>query len=283
MKKIKLLALCAIVAGFTTSCEKKEVSSETQEEAVKEPLSKAHIQGLLDAGVNPNGAEYITLKRPDGSTAKAIKSHDIAIALDNLAEQALEKMDNGTKQYRTRNLVSQGRTINVIGYTGRGRALTSKMRTGLQWAVNNYNAVSTSLTFRLTFSASTNGDIVVQNFGGSSAGGQAEFPSGGRPGKFIEIYGGIDNYSANVVEHLMTHEMGHAVGLRHTNYARRNCRDSNNEGQGSIGAIHVPGTPTANQTGQQGLDTDSVMIACFSGNEDGEFSNYDRIALRYMY
>lgn len=283
MKKIKLLALCAIVVGFTTSCEKKEVSGETQEEAVKEPLSKAHIQGLLDAGVNPNGAEYITLKRPDGSTAKAIKSHDITIALDNLAEQALEKMDNGTKQYRTRNLVSQGRTINVVGYIGSGYALTSKMRTALQGAVNNYNAANISLNFNLSFSASTNGDMVVYNAGGSASGGEAEFPNGGRPGKWIKIFGPSDGLSSNVLRHLMTHEMGHAIGFRHTNYARRNCPGSGNEGQGSIGAIHIPGTPTANQTGQQGLDTNSVMIACYSGNERGRFSNYDLIALRYMY
>lgn len=283
MKKIKVLALCAIVAGFTTSCEKKEVSNETQEEAVTEQLSKAHIQALHDAGVNATGAEYVTVKHPDGSVEEAIQSSDLILAINKLAEQKLAEIENGNKQYRTNNLVSSGnRNISIIGYTGSGYALTSKMRTGLQWAVNNYNALNNTLSFSLSFAASTSADMVVYNNGASGAGGSAGFPSGGRPYKWIQINAGSNSISNNAMEHLMTHEMGHCLGFRHTDYARRRC-DNSNEGSGGIGAIHIPGTPTANQWGQSGLDTDSVMISCFDGSEDGEFSNYDRTALNYLY
>ncbi|MBG6131020.1 hypothetical protein IWQ47_002490 [Aquimarina sp. EL_43] len=283
MKKIKVLALCAIVAGFTTSCEKKEVSNETQPEAVTEQVSKAHIQALHDAGVNATGAEYVTVKHPDGSVENAIQSSDLILAINKLAEQKLAEIENGNKQYRTNNLVSSGnRNISIIGYTGSGYALTSKMRTGLQWAVNNYNALNNTLSFSLSFAASTSADMVVYNNGASGAGGSAGFPSGGRPYKWIQINAGSNSLSNNAMEHLMGHEMGHCLGFRHTDYARRRC-DNSNEGSAGIGAIHIPGTPTANRWGQSGLDTDSIMISCFDGGEDGEFSNYDRTALNYLY
>ncbi|WP_074408967.1 MULTISPECIES: M57 family metalloprotease [Aquimarina] len=283
MKKIKVLALCAIVAGFTTSCEKKEVSNETQPEAVTEQVSKAHIQALHDAGVNATGAEYVTVKHPDGSVEEAIQSSDLILAINKLAEQKLAEIENGNKQYRTNNLVSSGnRNISIIGYTGSGYALTSKMRTGLQWAVNNYNALNNTLSFSLSFAASTSADMVVYNNGSSGAGGSAGFPSGGRPYKWIQINAGSNSLSNNAMEHLMGHEMGHCLGFRHTDYARRRC-DNSNEGSAGIGAIHIPGTPTANQWGQSGLDTDSIMISCFDGSEDGEFSNRDRTALNYLY
>ncbi|WP_106793074.1 M57 family metalloprotease [Aquimarina sp. Aq78] len=283
MKKIKVLALCAIVAGFTTSCEKKEVSNETQPEAVTEQLSKAHIQALHDAGVNDFGAEYVTVKHPDGSVEEAIQSSDLILAINKLAEQKLAEIENGNKQYRTNNLVSSGnRNISIIGYTGSGYALTSKMRTGLQWAVNNYNALNNTLSFSLSFAASTSADMVVYNNGSSGAGGSAGFPSGGRPYKWIQINAGSNSLSNNAMEHLMGHEMGHCLGFRHTDYARRRC-DNSNEGSAGIGAIHIPGTPTANQWGQSGLDTDSIMISCFDGSEDGEFSTRDRTALNYLY
>ncbi|WP_271765327.1 M57 family metalloprotease [Aquimarina algiphila] len=288
MKKIKVLALCAIVAGFSTSCEKSDVASEAQPEAVTESISKEHREALLKTGVSDFGAEYITVQHPGQQPFDAILADgDIIFALDQLAQNihALEQGENNAKQYRTRNLVSQGRTIRVTGWTGSGNALTSKMRTGLQWAVNNYNRINISLNFVLTFGTDqgSNVDMVVYNNNRSGGGGSAGFPSGGRPNKYIQINAGTDSFSTNVNEHVIGHEMGHSVGLRHTNYARRNCPDGSNEGDGGVGAIHIPGTPTANQTGQAGLDTDSFMIACFSGNEDGEFSNFDRIALEALY
>lgn len=283
MKKIKVLALCAIVVGFATSCEKKDVNSEVQPE-VTQSLTKEQISALKAGGLNANNAVITTQTYLDGQPIKGFQVGDVFVAMSQLDEIALEAK-NGSKQYRTNNLVSQGRTIRVTGWTGSGNALTSKMRTALQWAVNNYNRININLNFVLTFGTdqSSNVDMVVYNNNRSGGGGSAGFPSNGRPHKYIQINAGTDSFSTNVVEHVMTHEMGHSVGLRHTNYALRNCPDGSNEGDGGVGAIHIPGTPTANQAGQSGLDNDSIMIACFSGNEDGEFSNFDRIALEYLY
>lgn len=181
------------------------------------------------------------------------------------------------EQYRTYNLVSSPRTISVIGYTGGSNALTSKMRTALQNAVANYNALNMGLSFTLTFAASTNADIVVYRVGGS-AGGSAGFPSGGNPYKWVQIFSQTNNYSTDVNEHVMTHEIGHCLGLRHTDWFNRSlsCGSGGSEGSGGVGAVHIPNTPS-------GFDVNSVMLSCFSSSEDGEFGNYDRVALEYLY
>ncbi|GAA4112627.1 hypothetical protein GCM10022393_11170 [Aquimarina addita] len=280
MKKIKFLALCAIAAGVVTSCQKDEISNEVQPESSAE-VTELQKQALLDAGVNPAGAELVTITHPGESPQEYLMSGDILLPTDvkELAKQALEDAADGfNKQYRTSNLVSSNNyNISVIGYTGSGFALTSTMQTALQWAVNNYNRLNIGLNFTLSYAASTNADMVVYNNGASGGGGSAGFPNGGQPHKFIQINAGTDAFGTNVVEHVITHEMGHSVGFRHTDYAsRQSCGSNQNEGQAGVGAILIPGT--------SGSDTTpSIMLACFGGNEDGEFENSDITALEFMY
>ncbi len=206
---------------------------------------------------------------------------DIVITPENF-EKMLQSSIHHTgavgEQYRTNNLVNSPRTISVIGFTGGSNALTSKMQTALQWAINNYNALNTGLTFTLTTGTNWPAfDIVVYRVGGG-AGGSAGFPSGGDPYQFVQINSGTNSFSTNVVEHVITHEIGHCLGLRHTDYFNRSlsCGTGGNEGSGGVGAIHIPGTPT-------GFDPNSIMLSCFSSSEDGEFGNFDRVALEFLY
>lgn len=233
-----------------------------------------HVEGQQ---VDPYHVETVETTRPDGTTETIyLLEGDIEMTKEQLRE--FQSMDAALqKQYRTSNLVSDN-NISVIGYTGGSYALTSKMRTALQWAIANYNRINTGKTFTLSFQASTNADIVVyRNYTNSGAGGSAGFPSGGAPYKWVQIYAGMENYNTNVNEHVMTHEIGHSMGLRHTDYfSRQSCGQNTNEGSAGVGAIHIPGTPT-------GYDSNSIMLACFSSNEDGEFGTYDVIALEYLY
>ncbi|MCM5661556.1 M57 family metalloprotease [Galbibacter mesophilus] len=277
MKKIKLImSWGALVALLFASCAKDEVDSPVEE---SQNISQEVLDKIGSLSLNTNDVVMKDIPLPDGTlVSRYVVEGDITIDPDKLDGMSIYGGIT-TEQYRTNNLVSSPRTLTVIGYTGGGGyALTNSMRTGLQWAVANYNRLNLGITMSLSFAASTNADMVVyRNPTESGAGGSAGFPSGGNPNKFIQIFTGLDNASNNVNEHVATHEIGHSIGFRHTDwFSRQSCGQNVNEGTAGVGAVHIPGTPT-------GYDSTSIMLSCFSFSTNGEFNNNDITALNFLY
>ena len=289
--------LMAGVALLFTSCESDDVTIEedanlvidnpadivnsyvSNRESVKDKAILDLIESLdIDAGSITQGDFHL----PDGTIEQRIYiGDDIIVTPKELS--TMQTIEAQSRQYRTFNLVTgSNRTIDILGYNGNDQfGLSSKGQQALRWAVNNYNRLSgVSLNFRLTFGTNFNAsDMVVydNSSNNNGSGGVAGFPdNSGRPNKFVQIYN-LDSFSTNVNEHVITHEIGHSIGFRHSDwFDRLSCGSPQNEGQGSDGAVHVGGTPT-------GRDVNSIMQACFANNEDGEFNNNDITALRNMY
>lgn len=286
----------SVFALALTACQKDEVDNNTSsfdEDIIinmnnldnRTIVTDADLLGAIrsldiDVGIVSKGDFHL----PDGTIEERIYiGSDITFTRDEL-DILIGASDTPGRQYRTFNLVTGSNlTIDILGYTGGSQALSSKAQTALQWAVDNYNNLNTTLQFNLTFGTNYQAadmvvyDNTVNNPNGT--GGVAGFPtSDGRPNKFVQIYG-IEQFSTNVNEHVITHEIGHSIGFRHSDwFDRLSCppQAQGNEGSGSDGAVHIPGTPT-------GRDVTSVMQACFSTSEDGEFNGNDVTALEFMY
>lgn len=271
--------VAAAAVAFMSSCSQTEVAP-LDTNGVPSEVKAKFLNASFDVSdlkavdrVNP-----LTNEREVGYMVEG----DVFVPTTQVDEVVNAEINNdpAVEQYRTNALVNNNRTYSVIGYTGSGFALTSKMRTGLQWAVNNYNRLNIGINFSVSFAASTNADMVVYNNGAAGGGGSAGFPSGGAPNKFIQINAGTDGFSTNVNEHVICHEMGHSIGFRHTDYFNRSisCSSGGNEGTAGVGAVHIPGTPTTNVT-----SSTSIMVACFNSGVNGEFTSSDITALEFLY
>lgn len=287
MRDLKLWALCAIVAGYLISCQKEDISETAIEQVVEQP-TKAQLEKLSNMGINIDNVTIEEIPLPDGSKEKYLMSGDITIPINNLKEYSdLKSLDGDNKQYQSDYIVAPAyRNIRILGWTGGGYDLTPKMKTALSYAVANYNVLPNTLNFTLTFGTDQSQvDMVVYRVAGA-AGGSAGFPTAsGTPNRYVRINSGLDqvggfNYDVNVIEHVIGHEIGHSIGFRHQDwYNRWSCSYTGPlpaEPSVSPAAIWIPGTPWSPYA-------DSIMLACFGTEEDGEFTASDKDALNILY
>lgn len=184
-----------------------------------------------------------------------------------------------TEQYRTTNLVNGPRVITISVDT----KLTdiAGYSAAADVAIARYNAENLTLTLLRT--GSSGGDIHLKKQSGGFL-ASAGFPSGGNPYPLIKINAqaigsGNSTTFINYCATIMAHEMGHCIGFRHTDYMNRaySCGGApSNEGDGGVGAIHIPGTPTA-------ADPNSFMLACIGNNVNRPMNANDQIALGFLY
>lgn len=185
-----------------------------------------------------------------------------------------------SEQYKTYNLIAVNGnreiTISIEGFPAVYVQATDE-------AIARYNALGMNLTFRRV---ATGGEIrIIEQWLGNGVLGQSGgFPTadGNPPADPIRLSATVigpfplQAYVATII----AHEIGHCIGLRHTDYFDRNnsCPwvSNPNEGEGGEGAINIPGTPT-------GADMNSWMLACIGPNVDRPFTGNDIIALRYLY
>nr|WP_321357258.1 M57 family metalloprotease [uncultured Draconibacterium sp.] len=177
------------------------------------------------------------------------------------------------KQARTYNIVTN--SLIKVYLDLNFSTLNSIMSSALDEAISSYNAVGSNLTFvRTTDQNKANIIISRDNNLGAGVCGRGGFPFvDGRPYNSVLISETTlvtyDLASYDQLVFLLVHEMGHNIGLRHTNWSELG------ESAGSTGAIQIPGTPSN--------DANSVMTGYSCGFAWNGFSGFDRIALLTMY
>jgi hypothetical protein len=276
MKKIiKTAFALSLTSLMFTACTKKQNAVEVQPDGV---VSETVMSKIKAAGFNTD--EVIKVE------GGYIVEGDIMLTdenLENAATSPVLRIAND-EQYRTNNLVGGlPRTIRVK-VTGLGTAFIQ----GTDLAISRYNAANLRLKFQRVTSGTANINIVGFNqgpSGGLITLGSAGFPSGGNPFNSISLntnsaaYG--SNPNVNFVGSVIQHEIGHCIGMRHTDYFNRliSCPSAArpNEGQGANGAVLIPGTPSG-----ASLSAGSWMLACSNGG-NRTFNANDLVALNFLY
>ncbi|HYO68467.1 MAG TPA: zinc-dependent metalloprotease [Archangium sp.] len=254
MRKLSMALLAGVAlvgCGLDTETENKEI-----------------VQNLVEAGFPADDIRIVD--------DLVYVGNDAHVTLQ-ASREMLERGEGTAEQYSTTALVGTAVSKICINPTA-GFNSYARLSQGLDLAIDNYNALGLRIFFARGPTTGCTANITAQTMSG--AGGSAGFPSGGLPYGIINIGTGLNTYSLDVNEHVITHELGHAIGFRHSDYYNRaiSCGGSaSNEGTAGVGANLIPGTPSTAVVGG------SIMNACFRSTETGEWTSSDITALNYLY
>ena len=262
MKQVTRFLMLSLMTGLMlTSCTK-SVKETAQEEISDATLAKIQSHGFGISTVQKTEEGYLV----EGDIILTEEFLNSAPG-GNLLRIA------GNEQYRTTNLVT-GLPRNItISSSGNVNANVSN---GINAAIARYNAENLQITMTRVASG---GNINIRIVNGGNYIASAGFPSGGNPYNEVKFNKTYQNYSLNFVTTVIAHEVGHCIGMRHTDYMDRSysCGGSpSNEGASTVGAILIPGTPS-------GPDAASWMLACLSATTNRPFNANDKTALNYLY
>ena len=260
-----LVLSCLLLIGMT-SC-KKELSDS---QVTQEEVSQAVKDKIFALGFTSSNAQKID----EGYLVEG----DIVLTEEDLNQSPSSQFFRvgDEEQYRTYNTVTGlPRNIRIQVST----SLPSRYITATDAAIARYNAEN----LRVTFSRVTSGgniNITAAPTGASYL-ASAGFPSSsGNPYGTVRVNRAyLDYWNINTVTTIIAHEVGHCIGYRHTDYMNRSysCGGSAvNEGSSTVGAVHIPGTPTGPSSG-------SWMLACIGNGTNRNFTSSDRTALNYVY
>ncbi|WP_291911363.1 M57 family metalloprotease [Chitinophaga sp. CB10] len=273
MKKQTLSVLFCLLAAFAiVSCQKSNTNTDAKPQEVSDDVL---------AQIKAYGFSTNDVHATDGGV---IVEGDIFLSHDQLKQKVsgptLQVAQ--TEQYRTTRLVTGLPRVIKVKVSGLGTAFIA----GTDTAIARYNRLGLRMTFQRITSGTAN--ITIQGFNEGPSGGYITLGSSGFPtangNPYSQILMNTNQYAYGTnpdvlyVGSVIQHEIGHCIGMRHTDYMNRaySCGGTpTNEGSAGVGAILIPGTPST-------ADPNSWMLACSNGG-NRTFNANDIIALRYLY
>jgi hypothetical protein len=265
MKMLPRLLATGLLVSSLVACEKNQDLQSQQEPIGDEVLTKIYNLGFGTKDVMKVDEGYIV-------------EGDILITPEMLNSNPDRKMLRvaNAEQYHTTNLVTGLPRVITISVSS---SLPSSYVTATDEAIRRYNAENLQITFQRVSSGANIAITAAPRSAQYLA--SAGFPTAsGEPHNSILVATRqIGNQPLNTVASILAHEIGHCIGFRHTDYMSRqySCGGSPvNEGASTVGAVHIPGTPT-------GPDPNSWMLACIGSGQDRPFNANDKVALSYLY
>lgn len=277
MKKLVAFSVSSIALLVAiVSCNKSAAP-----ESMGVSLSKDERTLIMTAGFNENWSE----KTADGNY---LIEGDILLTKAQLQDMAGKAPSHNMiianeEHYRTFELVNTGGGVRTITIS-LGSGFPSYYSTGLDQSIARYNSYNLNIRFQRVASGGEihiSGKNLGMYMGGCILGQAAGFPTNGNPanGFTLSTSKCATKYisNANMADEVIAHEIGHCIGFRHTDYvSRASCGSTSGESAGTIGAVHIAGTPTT-----VAGNYNSWMMACTNGSP--LFNAEDGIALTTVY
>ena len=282
-KRLSIFTLLAVLTMAIISCQE----SLEPEMDIQEEVSQSILDLLDKAGYSTTDV----LETEWNGKKGYVVEYDLFFTEEEIKNLSVDANIPNTEHYRTTNLVT---AIPRVIKVGIDPSFSQSAKTALDNTLAMYNAENLALSFQLA-SVTVSGkgkkktiisdaEIFISAFkerprrGFITLGRAAGFPTAdGDPaeGFGLNTYW-IDRYAPSLEElkGVMAHEIGHTIGFRHTDYqTRESCGSNSNEGSAGVGAIYIPGTPTAS-------DVSSWMQSCGPATT---FNGNDVTALNYLY
>lgn len=263
--KIKQIIICLLIACTLFSCDNSEIESSDNETLVNQDspvVKKLLAKGYKIENIQETKDFYL-------------------VEGDLMFSKKIEDYRSSTNRHAsTNNLVTpEFRVVTVFFDTSIAQSGVDDWSGAIIAAMSNWSNLSgTSIKFVRVFSGA---DIIIKSDYGllpNNVIAAAGFPySNGKAYSIIDInldFNSNQNVSLNTKIYNVVHELGHCIGLRHTNWESEGYYDQNGILIGG-GTNLIPNTPSQ--------DPNSVMnsgTALYSWNG---FSTYDVIAVNYLY
>lgn len=285
------MCLGLLLALGISSCKKSEtpviVDSPAKVEIDATMLAKIKELGFQTDNIRESGDYYVV-------------EGDIRIA-----KSALSATKSQEKQLNLGGKIAQGHTNQLILGNLTNVVITqedfdTRWFYAIREAVAAWNAIGNCRInlihsynqFYAPYTNSVTPNITVKKANlGTGGFGEADFPTdAGQPGATLFVNPFTNNVTSTGADngvprsheqdvYMLIHEIGHCLGLRHTDYAVEGNYDKYGR---YVGVNVVPGTPS---TGASWADPSSVMNSGRLGTSNiwSGFSSYDVIAAQYLY